>query len=103
MINNYFFIENRCMLDATITDEDQLNKLIKELLDEFSCLNITELILNGTSDILIVELFSDDNCKSISNLRLLRIENTKKTQDVMDFEIKNNIRKMVRWINISKN
>ena len=103
IINDIITNFNNYIFSASITDENRFNKFLKELLEEFSCLNITELILNGISDVLIMELFSDDNCKSISNLQFLRLENAKQAHDAMDFKIKNNISKMVRWMNISKN
>ena len=82
------------MSNAAIIDEDKDNKFLKELLENFSCLNINALILNGILDVFIMKIFSDDNYKSISNLQFLRIENAKPTHDVMDFKIKVNIDKM---------
>ena len=54
--------------DSVASDEERFTTFLKEILDKFTCLNITELILNGISDIQINELFSEKNIKHFLNL-----------------------------------
>ena len=85
-------------IDSVASDEDRFTTFLKEILGSFACLNITELILNGISDIQINKLFSNREYKAFSNLNFLRIENARSTKKKFKLEIKANVANMVNII-----